>query len=189
MVRKKANSLSKKKKNFPFSTEKEIIEHLKEEAQNKNSSVNALINDILTRYITYYKHIEKKGKVVIPNKSFQFMLNNVKEDMILESIQNNELEIYTLFATKRIPFTFGNFVKYALDGAGMMGGLLHHYIIYKDEQEYSNLLLEHNYDLKWSRIIGNAYSNLLKEMFRYNTQCSFNDHSVVIKILEKYVLD
>lgn len=132
MVDKKGGSLSEKKKNFPFSTEKEILEHLKEEAHNKNSSVNALINDILTRYITYYKHIETKGKVVIPNKSFQFMLNNVKEDIILESIENNELEIYTLFATKRIPFTFRNFVKYALEGAGIMGGLLHNYIIHKD---------------------------------------------------------
>jgi hypothetical protein len=178
-----------KRRNFPFSTEKEILKHLKEESQDKHISSNALINNILTRYVTYYKYIEKKGKVVIPNKNFQFMLNNVEENALLESIKKNELEIYTLFVTKRIPFTFGNFIKYALDGAGIMGGLLHHYDIYKDEQDYNNLLLEHNYDVKWSKIIGNAYSSILKEMFHYNTQCDFYDHSVVIKILEKHILE
>lgn len=152
-------------------------------------SVNALINSILKRYVTYYKHIERKGKVVIPNKSFQFMLNNIEEDMILESIKKNELDILTLFVSKRIPITFDNFIVYALEGAGLMGGFLHHYAVYKDEQGYTSMLLEHNYDVKWSRIVGNAYSDVLKKMFHYNTQCAFFPDSVIIRILEKHVLD
>ncbi len=123
-------------------------------------SVNALINSILKRYVTYYKHIERKGKVVIPNKSFQFMLNNMDEGRLLESIKENELDIYKLFVSTRLPITFDNFTLYALEGAGLMGGYLHHYSIYNDEQDYTSMLLEHNYDVKWSRIIGNAYSDI-----------------------------
>ena len=178
-----------KKRNFPFSTEKDILENIKEEAENKNTSVNALINDVLTRYVTYYKHIERKGKVVIPNKSFQFMLDNVAEDALLESIIKNELDIYTLFTTKKIPLTFGNFITYALEGACIMGGFLHHYVIFKDDEGYTSLLLEHNYDIKWSRIIGKAFSHTLKRMFNYNTECTFQPHSVVIKIMEKRIMD
>jgi hypothetical protein len=186
---KKSSTLPEKKKNFPFSTEKDIIEHLTEEAQNKNLSVNALINDILTRYVTYYKHIERKCKVVIPNKSFQFMLDNIDEDTLFESITKNELDIEILFTTKKIPGTFENFIIYGLEGAGIMGGLLRHYVIYKDEQDFTNLLLEHNYDIKWSRIMGKAFSGTLQKMFQYNTDCTFLPNSVVIKIMEKHVID
>jgi hypothetical protein len=188
-VQKKSNSKPIRKKNFPFSTDIDILENLKEEAQNKNSSVNALINNILTRYVTYYKHIERKGEVVIPHKSFQFMLNNIEENVILENIKKYELDIDTLFVTRKVPFTFDNFIMYALEGAGLMGGFLHHYVIYKDEQDYINLLLEHNYDVKWSRIIGITFSDILKKMFQYNTECVFFPDSVIIRILEKHVVD
>jgi hypothetical protein len=117
------------------------------------------------------------------------MLDNIDEKTLLESIKNNELDIYTLFVTLKIPFTFRNFIIYALDGTGIMGGLIYHYNIYKDAQDYTNLILEHNYEIKWSRIIGNAFSDILKKMFQYNTQCTFLQHSVTIKILEKHVVD
>ena len=178
-----------KRQNFPFSTEKEILNQLKGEAQDKDLSPNALINKVLTRYVTYYKYIERKGKVVVPNKSFQFILNNIDEDILFESIKKNELDFHALFVFRRIPITFENFVKYALDGSGLMGGLLYHYTFYKDEQGYDNMLLEHNYDIKWSRIIGRAFSELLREMFDCNTVCTNHDHRVIIKILEKHVID
>jgi hypothetical protein len=127
--------------------------------------------------------------VIIPNKSFQFMLDNAEEVVLLESIKKNELNLNTLFTTKRIPFTFKNFITYALEGAGIMGGFLSHYVIYKDNQDHTNLLLEHNYDIKWSRIISTAYANTLKRMLGYNTQCTFLSNSVIIIILEKHVLD
>lgn len=189
LVKKRSRPISTKKRNFPFSTNNEILEHIMEEAQNKNQSINALINDILTRHVTYYKHIERKGKVVVPNKSFQFMLDNVKESELSESIKKNELDISTLFVANGLQFTLENFIKYALDGVGLMGGFLRHYTIYKDNQDYVNLILEHNYDIKWSRIIGNVYSDILKEIFQYSTQYVFNDNSIVIKILEKHILD
>lgn len=117
------------------------------------------------------------------------MLDNAEEDVLLESIKKNELDLNTLFTTKRIPFTFKNFITYALEGVGILGGFLSYYVIYKDDQDHANLLLEHNYDIKWSRIIGTAYANTLKKMLGYNTQCTFLSNSVIIIILEKHVLD
>ena len=129
------------KKNFPFSTNREILEGLKEEAEAKNQSVNALVNDILHQYVSYYKHIERKGKVIIPQKSFQFMLENVDEKIILDCIKRNELDFYTLFATKRIPFTFENFVSYALEGVGKARGFINYFSVYKDSENYTHVLL------------------------------------------------
>ena len=117
------------------------------------------------------------------------MLSNVDEESLLESIKKNELDIYTLFVTLKITFTFRNFVIYALDGTAIMGGFIHHYVIYKDDQDYTKLLLEHNYDIKWSRILGNAFSDILKKMFNYNSQCTILDHSVIIRISEKHVME
>lgn len=175
------------KRNFPFSTYEDVLDNIREEANHQDMSVNALISSLLSKHIIYYKLLEKKGKVVIPRKSFQFMLDSVEESVLMSSLRVNEFDTIKMVILSKNETTFSNFVKYFLDGLGLAGGFIHHYSIRKDDQGYTHITLEHNYDSKWSRIIGNIISDILKEIFHFNTKCIFLETNVSIKILEKYL--
>lgn len=157
------------------------------EAQDRDLSLNALINAILLRYVTYYKTIERNGKVVVSRKSFQFILNNLDESLLLDSLKKNEFNLSNFISLSKGQIEFENFVNYALEGVGVTGGIIRDFDIYKDKQGYTNILLIHGYDIKWSKIIGNTITDLIKEIFHYNSQCTFYSSSLIIRIFEKSI--
>lgn len=173
------------KKNFPFSTRGDILEQLREEAESKNISVNSLINSLLEKHLFYYKLIEKKGMVVIPRRNFQFMLDNVEESVLKENFRRNEFETCNRFLSTRNYLRFDQFIDYFLDGLGVAGGFFDNYSIEKDDSGHTIVLIEHDYNSKWSSIIGSILCEILHESFNYHTQCLYFDKTITIKILEK----
>jgi len=173
------------KKNFPFSTREDILEHLRDEAKGKNISVNSLINSLLEKHLFYYKLIEKKGMVVIPRRNFQFMLDNLEESFLKESIKRNEFDLNSLVISTKGQITFDSFIKYFLDVIGLNGGFIRHYDIFVDHDGHTDIILEHGYDSKWSNILGSILSELLIDSLNYHTESVYRPKTITIKILEK----
>ena len=66
-------------------------------------------------------------------------------------------------------------IKYALKGAGLDGGIYNHFYHYKDNEGFINLMMRHNFGLKWSRILSKGQSKLIESMIKlsYIHQLSF----------------
>jgi hypothetical protein len=60
---------------------------------------------------------------------------------------------------------------------------------YIDKVGLLNLVFRHDKTVKWSRILGKVYANLLERKLNYHTELELSQNSVIIKILEKNVLN
>jgi hypothetical protein len=94
------------------------------------------------------------------------------------------LNLDLFFRAKNIPFTLDNFIKYGFEGAGLHGGLFHVLSHYKDDYGQLCFLLEHNYGIKWSRILNTIFVHQIKSMLNYTTTSEILPSSVIIKIIK-----
>ena len=188
-MRKKPSLKVSKKATFPLSTDKSILKDLKNEAQEQNISLNAKINDVLTNYVLWYRNAEDQESIVIPNKNFQFMLDHLDDKDLLKNIITNTLNLDAYFRSHSISYTLHSLIKYGCEGAGLGGGLFHGFSYYRDVEGYSCLLLEHNYGIKWSRILADSFSHMITSMLNYHTTVSVLPDSVTVRIVERNVED
>jgi hypothetical protein len=141
----------------------------------------------LSQYVIWYRHTQQQGSIAIPNKNFQFMIDHIEETSLVEAFMANTLNLDLLFRTKNIPFTLDNFIKYGFEGAGLCGGLFHVFSHYKDDYGQLCFFLEHNYGIKWSRILNAIFGHQIKSVLNYTTTSEILPSSLIMKILEKNV--
>ena len=64
--------------------DKNIINEIRKEADNKGISLNSRLNNILTDYVWFYKRAEEFQSVTFPKEYFQFVLDNIDEQKLTE---------------------------------------------------------------------------------------------------------
>ena len=71
---KKASSSGKNKKsNITLAIDVEILDMVKNIAEGKGLSINAKINSILWKYVTFNKYIEQDCSFIIPSRLVNFL--------------------------------------------------------------------------------------------------------------------
>ncbi len=85
---------SNKKATITLSLDKKILEDIRKDANKKRLSINAMINNILTKYCIVYKNYEDLQCHILPHKNFQVLLDNIDENIILEI---NKMVIFVFY--------------------------------------------------------------------------------------------
>jgi hypothetical protein len=176
---------SKKKTTITLSLNQEILDEVKEDADKEQTSLSTKVNKILSKHIITYRFSQDTKSVFITQKTFRLIIDTIDEDLLLDDFTNNAMDfIPTVFYTKNIPFTLDNIIKYALKGAALDGGIYNHFHHYKELDGFINLVMRHNFGLKWSRILSKGLSKLIENMLNCHTSSIILPSSVQIKIHE-----
>jgi len=172
-----------KKTTITLSLNHRVLEELKEEALKEQISLSAKVSKVLSKHIVTYRFSQDTKSVFVTQKTFSLIIEQIDEDLLLDDFTNNALDfVPTVFYAKNIPFTLDNIIKYALIGAGLEGGIYNHFHYYKDHQGFTNLVMRHNFGLKWSRILSKGHVRLIERMLGCQTLSTIYSSSVIIKV-------
>jgi hypothetical protein len=172
-----------KKTIITLSLNQDVLDELKEESVKEQISLSAKVSKILSKHIVTYRFSQDTKSVFVTQKTFNLIIEQVDEDLLLDDFTNNALDfVPTVFYAKNIPFTIDNIIKYALIGAGLEGGIFNHFHYYNDSEGFTNLVMRHNFGLKWSRILSKGHARLIEKMLGCHTLSTIFSSSVIIKV-------
>ena len=162
---KKASSSAKNKKsNITLAIDAEILDILKNIAEGEGLSINAKINCVLWKYITFNKYVEQDCSLIIPSRSVNFFIENIDEERwIQEYIDTLEEIVPFFFLELKTIQTLENTLKVVFDRLLLYGGSYKGYSSHADNNGNLNLVFRHEYNIKWSRILSAVYARFIEK--------------------------
>ncbi len=97
-----------------------IIQEIRKEARQMETSLNFRINVILKKYFDFYKRAEEVADTcIITKKYFQFVVDSIDEKQhIIELTKTFRVWTPALFNDLNVQFTLDNFMKYICETYG-----------------------------------------------------------------------
>lgn len=178
----------RKKTTITLSLDNEVIEYLGNEAQNKGVSLNANANNILLKYIYFYREQEQGFLITIPRKAFQFYINHIDDIEHGDFIESFLFELIRVsFHEKRIPITLENIIKVFFENIALNSGAIDSIKYYTDNGGYFIIVIKHPYNIKWSNSSCYAFKKLFMNLLNLNLEYEALSNSFILKILEKNI--
>jgi hypothetical protein len=162
---KKASSSAKNKKsNITLAIDAEILDILKNIAEGEGLSINAKINSVLWKYITFNKYVEQDCSLIIPSRSVNFFIENIDDERWIQEYTDTLEEIVPFFFLElKTIQTLENTLKVVFDRLLLYGGSYKEYSSHADNNGNLNLVFRHEYNIKWSRILSAVYARFIEK--------------------------
>ncbi len=175
---------SNNKANLTLSIDNSLLEEIKKEAERNGTSINSRVNAILTKYVKFYKMTEELESSVIPAKIWISMLDLMDENGLKDVLNNEGVgTIYSIFLNNNVSMTLDNFVKYCCQEICLWAGMYSSFRNFK-ENGHVTLVFEHKFGVKWSRVLGETFSNFIRIMLSRPTEFEILPNTVRIKVKE-----
>jgi hypothetical protein len=177
-----------KKTTINLFIDENIVGELKKEADYGGISLNAKVSSILTKHVDFYRHAEALEAVTWSPKVFSSFLELMDEDRVIEILTNYGMEaVESLFSHTNKPISLYTWIKYAYEGVAKWTGQFSFFIHYVDNERYINLVMDHKYGMKWSRILASFHSKILQKLLKCPVENKITGSTVILKIATKYV--
>jgi hypothetical protein len=161
-----------KKSNITLAIDSEIQNKLKNIAEAEGLSINSKINSILWKYLSFYKYVEQDGSLIVPSRSVNFFTENIEEDKWIEEYSEMLDEIVPFFFLElKTAQTLENTLKVVFDRLLAYGGSYKGYSCHVDKDGNMNLVFQHEYGIKWSRILSAVYTQFIQRTL--NNQAAY----------------
>jgi hypothetical protein len=155
---------SSKKSNITLAIDTEVQNIVKNIAEGEGLSINSKINSILWKYVTFYKYVEQDGSLIVPSRSVHFFIENIDEEKWIEEYSNMLDEIVPFFFLElKTTQTLENILKVVFDRLLAYGGSYKGYSCHMDKDGNMNLVFQHEYGIKWSRILNAVYTRFIQK--------------------------
>jgi hypothetical protein len=178
----------RRKTTITLSLDDEIIEFLGKESKEKGFSVNANANNILLRYIYFYRDQEQGFLITIPKKVFQFYIdhiNDIEHGAFIESFLFEFFRVY--FHERKIPITLMNVIKAYFENIALNSGAIDSINYYVDSEGYFIIVIKHSYNIRWSNSACYAFKNLFERLLHLHIEYEALSNSFILKVLEKNI--
>ncbi|MDP8887155.1 MAG: hypothetical protein M3M91_05120 [Thermoproteota archaeon] len=156
-----------KKLNITLAIDIETQKALKNIAEAEGLSVNSKVNSILWKYISFYKYVEQDRSLIVPSRSVNFFLENIDEDKWIKEYSDMLDEINPFyFLELKAAQSLENTLKVVFDRLLAYGGSYKAYSCHLDNDGNMNLVFQHEYGMKWSRILSAVYTRFIQRTLR-----------------------
>jgi hypothetical protein len=184
----KQSGSNKNKTTITLAVDRDVLHAIREDAENQGVSINYKINSILSKFVLFYRMIELDESHIIASRTASFVLDNIDEDKWVEEYNAVIMDLVpALMLENKVMVTLENIINYLFRQVLLYCGPYKGFSCHEDKDGHLNLVFRHNKNIKWSRIMGKVYSNLLEKKLNYHTDLEVSVSSATIKILEKNV--
>lgn len=171
------------KTTITLSLDSDILDDLKREAPKESTSVSGYVTQILSKHVLLNRFARDLHAIFITSKTFATIVDKIDENLLAKDFEENALDfIPTIFHSKNIPFTMENLIRYALSSTAIDGGIYDHFHSYHDSEGRLNLVMRHNFGIKWSHVLGSGHVKLIQNMLALNSTFKALPSSVIIKV-------
>ncbi|HUL51717.1 MAG TPA: hypothetical protein VLT10_00420 [Verrucomicrobiae bacterium] len=174
-----------KKPNITITAEDKILNELKAWSQSRGLSMNSLINEILAKNTSFFKYVEAHECMIIPSTIFSHIIKLLPDKALTDlSNQSTHEIIQSIFAHNNIPYTMESMIRFYFEGIGLWSGM---YTIFKHYTDMGiiNLVFEHKYGIKWSKVLSHTVSDLIEKMLNQSSTSKIHPNTVIVQVKEK----
>lgn len=178
-------STQRKKPNITIISDAKTLNELKKWSESAGLSMNALINEVLTKNLSFYRYVSEHDSMIIPSTIYSTIIEILPEKILVDLVTRIISEmVQSIFAHNNTSYTMDNMAKSYFENVGLWSGI---YSIFKryGDADSTNLIFEHKYGIKWSRIIAQSISNLLKETLHLSSDYKILPNTVILKVGKK----
>jgi len=171
------------KTTITLSLDTNILDELKRDAEKETTSMSGYVTKILSKHVLLNRFARDLHAIFITSTTFATIVDKIDENLLAKDFEENALDfIPTIFHSKNIPFTIENLIRYALSRTAIDGGIYDHFHSYHDSKGHLNLVMRHNFGIKWSHILGSGHVKLIQNMLALNSTFKALPSSVIIKV-------
>lgn len=167
--------------------EQGIIDELREESKTESISLNAKINMILKKYVNFFRRAEEVHALFIEPRQWIAFLQMLDENKTTEIMKSDAHSIIAYLKHNKIPVTKENMIKYCFQTLALWTGVCTVFREHVDNQGYRHLIFDHRYGIKWSRIVSDVFSDLIKDTLGFPSEVSLLPNTFEIKMLEREI--
>jgi hypothetical protein len=179
------NKQKNNKSNLTISVNNDVLIQIKNDADLHGLSINAKVNSILAKYVSFYRIAEDMESSVIPAKIWTLMVDLMDEAKLLDILNNEGIgTFYSIFLNNSIPLTTENFIKYCCQEIFLWSGMYSSIRQFESSRDIT-LVFEHKFGIKWSRVMASAFSNIIKILLNHSTETQILPNTVKIIIHKK----
>jgi hypothetical protein len=177
--------IADKKVTITLSIDDAVLQMIRGDAERDRMSINAKVNNILSRYTACYKHAEKDQSLIVPSVIMREILNEIDEQVILKEYRDIIFDsIPSILLENMIsPLTLENWISHACNTTMVFAGLIESLSVNKDKDGLLSLVFIHSYGIKWSRILDTIVSQYMNDILKQRTISTILPNSIVIRIL------
>ncbi len=182
----KSKTRASKKTTITFAIDNEILQIIREDAKNEGTSLNAMLNNILFKFIWLYRIAEKEGAAVIASKTLSFIIDNIEEDKWLEHYRYVILDLLpSLLLENNFKMTLSNTILFLFGKLLLYSGPYSGFSYYFDGRGSLNLVFRHQLGIKWSRVISVVYAEFIEKYLGFHTTKVTSETRAVLQLIEK----
>ena len=172
------------KTDITLAIDKSILDGMKTEAKIQALSLNAKINQILTKYVKFYRICEAEKCLFFPHKSHSRMIKNLNLEAWIDEIKKRNLDqVQLLLKINKISPSLDNLEKYWFQSIFLWTGMYIWYKRWEDENGNTAFLFQHKYDIRWSKMGAEAFSDLLIKVLKIPPpKIELAEHHFIIRI-------
>lgn len=174
-----------KRSSITLALDEDVLEIIRSEAKSEGISINAKINNILSKFAFFYRYVEKTGASILLSKTTDFVVENIDEEKWIQEMKRVVMDAYPILmlehnGTLRLQNIIAMLSKDAIY-CGIYKGFSYHL----DDEGYLNFVFRHERGLKWSRILSEGYSHFLEKTLNWHIQSTVFESGLIIKVLER----
>ena len=152
----------KKTETSTFRIEKDVLEKLRIDAEEEKISLNALVNQVLSRHIDWYAPAQRSGFVPLPKILLKKVMDNLTEEQIVlvsEYMVKNEIKDIILVLRKE--HNVNSFLDAIESWAKTSGFPFNHDDKGSGTHKY---VITHEMGKNWSLYFGIIFTRILEEL-------------------------
>lgn len=178
---------SNDKSNITISTDSKIFEEIKKDAEIQGISLNAKINAILTKYIAFYRYVEESEGVIFPHNFLKEITKLTDEDKLIKVLyETGGMEtVPAILAHNNIPITLDSLIKNLFEGISLWAGAYSKCRNYTDKQGCRCIVFEHDFGVKYSRVLGQVLANFITNTIGYHVSVKALPITIILRIENK----
>lgn len=168
-------------KSITLALDSQIVDVIKREAVSEGRSLNAKVNEILSRHAIFYKHALLQESVFIPREIYAQILEIVDEEKNLELLMRALKEVMpSVYSHNNVRLSTDDLVQF-LGTFTPMTGMISSFRYYHDDESL-RLVFEHKYGPKWSRILATALTSMIRAFVSSEPEVKVMPYTIVVGI-------
>jgi hypothetical protein len=162
-----------------FRLDEDIVDALRQEADEEEISLNVLANHIFRRYVEWERDAQKAGFIPITRELLMALINEIDDKRIEELVRKTGKDVVKeqiLYMESN--YDLDSFIKW-LESRNRISGFAQKHVINGKIHEF---IIQHDLNMKWSLYMKTLFEIILDDVYKKKVDFELTPATVVFKI-------
>ncbi|MFQ5940119.1 MAG: hypothetical protein ACE5KA_00250 [Nitrososphaerales archaeon] len=173
--------LGKKKKTsvMSFRLDEDIVEALRQEAEDEEISLNVLANHVFRRYVEWERDAQKAGFIPMTRELLITLIDEIDDKRIEELVRKIGKDVakeQILYMESK--YDLDSFVKW-LESRNRISGFAQKHVV---DGKIHEFIIQHDLNVKWSLYMKTLFEVILEDVYKKKVDFQLTPSTLVFKL-------